>query len=70
MVNEAQRRIAESFEVEASGLREIMNKGIGVENLGRFKSIFTPEQEHILAEHCRQMNVRFYGLTFTQLVFV
>ncbi|XP_030746032.1 uncharacterized protein LOC115874874 [Sitophilus oryzae] len=76
MVNEAQKRMAEgesrkriadSFGVDESGLRKRMKKGFGVEHLGRFKSTFTPEQENTLAEHCRQMDARFYGLTYLRL---
>lgn len=72
MLAEAQRRrgegnsirqIARDFEVDESSLRKRLKLGYGVTTLGKFKKTFTDEQESALAEHCRQMDLRFYGVT-------
>jgi len=59
---ESIRRIAGDFEIDKSTLRKRLKKGCGVTSLGRFKSTFNPDQETQLAEHCRQMDARFYGI--------
>lgn len=38
-----------------------------MEKLGRFKSTFTPQQEQDLADHSRDLDTSFYGLTFKDL---
>nr|CAD7408258.1 unnamed protein product [Timema cristinae] len=37
-------------------------------SLGRFRNAFTVDMENELAEHCRQLDSRFYGLTRRQLM--
>lgn len=66
------RQIARDFKVDESSLRKRLKLGYGVTCLGKFKKTFTDEQESALAEHCRQMDLRFYGVTrksFRQLAY-
>ncbi|KAK9732054.1 Tc5 transposase DNA-binding domain [Popillia japonica] len=60
---ESVRAIARDFEVDESSLRARLKRGFEVQCLGRFKRIFSAEQEQQLAEHCVEMDQRFYGLT-------
>lgn len=57
------RSIAKDFKVDESSLRKRLKLGFGVTKLGKFKRTFTDEQEASLADHCRQMDLRFYGVT-------
>lgn len=69
---ESIRSIAKDFHVDESSLRKRLKRGFGVESLGKFKRTFSHDQELALAEHCRQMDVRFYGVTkksFRQLAY-
>nr|CAD7428671.1 unnamed protein product [Timema monikensis] len=43
-------------------------RGTVPRSLGRFRNAFTVDMENELAEHCRQLDSRFYGLTRRQLM--
>lgn len=62
-LGESVRSIARGLEVDESSLRARLKRGYGVKSLGRFRKIFTEEQERMLAEHCKAMDQRFYGIT-------
>jgi hypothetical protein len=38
--------------------------------LGRYKTALTAEMERELAEHCRDLNRRFYGITRKQMMMI
>lgn len=42
-------------------------QGYGAQKLGRYRSIFTPEQEQELAGHCKNLDDSFYGLSLIDL---
>ncbi|KAL3270653.1 hypothetical protein HHI36_021182 [Cryptolaemus montrouzieri] len=56
------RSIARDFEIDESSLRVRLKKVYGVESSERFK-YFTVEQGRSLADHRKEMDQRFYGLT-------
>lgn len=61
------RRIAQEFGIDESTLRKRLKSGRGVTSLGRCRSVFSKEMELELAEHCRELDRRFYGLTMLTL---
>jgi len=50
-----------------SALRKRLKVGHGVSSLGRFKRTFNDEQENELAKHCKDLDNRFYGISFKKL---
>jgi len=50
-----------------SALRKRLKVGHGVSSLGRFKRTFNDEQEKELAKHCKDLDNRFYGISFKKL---
>lgn len=64
---EPKLRIANSFGITEAALRKRLKEGYGVEKLGRFRSIFTKDQEKELAGHCKNLDDSFYGLSFMDL---
>lgn len=63
----SKRKAADEVGVKESTLRKRLKKGFGVNNLGRYKSTFTPEQEVEILQHCKDLEARFYGLSFKAL---
>jgi len=51
-------------------LRKRLKVGQGVSSLGRFKRTFNDEQEIELAKHCRDLDNRFYGISFKKLQYL
>ncbi|XP_030749192.1 uncharacterized protein LOC115877171 [Sitophilus oryzae] len=59
---ESKRSVAKSFNVNECSLRKRLRLGTVPASLGRFKPIFTAEQEKELADHIHELDIRFYGL--------
>lgn len=57
------RSIADSLNIPEATLRKRLKAGTIPETLGRFKSVFNAELAASLAEHCRLLDARFYGVT-------
>ena len=53
--------------VEESTLRKRLQKGFGVSSLGSFKPTFDEREEEELADYCRNLDLRFYGMTIKTL---
>ncbi|XP_063895946.1 uncharacterized protein LOC135118305 [Helicoverpa armigera] len=64
---QSKRSVAESLNIPESTLRKRLKAGTIPRSLGRFYNIFTRELDESLAEHCRHLDVRFYGLTKREL---
>ncbi|CAK1578971.1 unnamed protein product [Parnassius mnemosyne] len=64
---QSQRSVAESLNVPESTLRKRLKAGTVPCSLGRFSNVFTPELDSNLAEHCRRLDLCFYGLTKKEL---
>ena len=64
------REIGRTLGYDESTIRKRLKAGKGVESLGRFRVIFTEEQEKQLVEHCKALDLRFYGLTLKSLRFM
>lgn len=47
-----------------------LKKGYSAEKLGRFRSVFSNEQELEIVAHCKELNKRFYGISFKSLRFL
>ncbi|KAJ8932480.1 hypothetical protein NQ318_001655 [Aromia moschata] len=57
------RRAAEVLGFNEATVRKRLKKGYGVRKLGRFRSVFSNEQEVEIVAHCKQLNKRFYGIS-------
>lgn len=63
----SKRKAAEILGVEESTLRKRLKKGYGVSSLGRFRSTFDENQESELVNYCKDLDLRFYGITIKSL---
>lgn len=63
----SKRKAAETLGIGESALRKRLKIGTGVVSLGRFKRTFNDEKEKELANHCKDLDSRFYGLSFKKL---
>lgn len=61
------RQSAKNLGIDESTLRKRLKAGHGVKSLGRFKPVFSHEMEFQLVKHCKDLDDRFYGLTFKTL---
>lgn len=64
---ERKRSIAGDLGVPESTLRKRLKLGTVPTSLGRFKATFSNEEEKTLADYCRDLVARFYGLTIRML---
>lgn len=64
---ETKRSIAGDLGVPESTLRKRLKLGTVPTSLGRFKATFSNEEEKTLADYCRDLVARFYGLTIRML---
>ena len=64
---ERKRSIAGDLGVPESTLRKRLKLGTVPTSLGRFKATFFNEEEKKLADYCRDLVARFYGLTIRML---
>jgi hypothetical protein len=64
---ESKRSLAEYLKVPASTLRKRLRMGTVPTSLGRFKATFSDEEEKELAEYCKDLDTKFYGLTIRML---
>lgn len=51
------------LKVNECTLRKRLKNGQGATTLGRYQPIFTTKQENEIAQHCRDLDARFYGLS-------
>nr|CAD7411201.1 unnamed protein product [Timema cristinae] len=58
----------EQYGLEVLSSHRLEGYGTVPTSLGRFRNAFTVDMENELAEHCRQLDSRFYGLTRRQLM--
>lgn len=63
----SKRKIAETMGVPESTIRRHLKSGIAAHSRGRFHKTFTEEQEEMLAQHIRKLDLLFYGLTVKQI---
>lgn len=61
------RSIAKDLGIDESTLRKRLKSGCGVEKLGRYRSVFSEDMETQLVQHCKELDNRFYGITFKTL---
>jgi hypothetical protein len=66
-VGESKRSIAEYLKVPESTLRKRLSMGTVPTSLGRFKATFSDEEQKELAEYCKDLDAKFYGLTIRML---
>jgi hypothetical protein len=64
---ESKRSIAKSYGIHEATLRKRLKAGTVPSSLGRFNKVFSPEMEQALADHCRQLDNYFYGVTKKEL---
>jgi hypothetical protein len=64
---ERKRSIAEDMKVPESTLRKRLRMGTVPTSLGRFKATSSNEEEKELAEYCKDLDAKFYGLTIRML---
>ena len=58
---------AEDFGVPGSTLRKSLKTATVPTSLGPFKATFTNVEQKELADYCRDLDARFYGLTIRML---
>lgn len=58
----SKRSVADALGVNESSLRKRLKSGTVPVCLGRFKPVFTADQERELADHMKDLDNRFYGL--------
>lgn len=63
----SKRQAASQLGISEGGLRKRLKVDCGVQQLGRFKKVFTVELDNELAEHAKTLEKIFYGLTFKSL---
>ncbi|KAJ8867809.1 hypothetical protein PR048_031614 [Dryococelus australis] len=61
------RKVAGEPGIDESTLRKHLNADTGFAYLGRYKPVFTVNQEAELATHCRDLDAQFYGFTLQTL---
>jgi hypothetical protein len=61
------RRVATELGIDGSTMRKCLKAESGVMDLGCYKPVFTKTQESKLAEHCKDLDDRFYALTLQTL---
>ncbi|XP_054285350.1 uncharacterized protein LOC129001936 [Macrosteles quadrilineatus] len=59
----SKREVARELGINECTLRKRLKTGTVAESLGRYKKALTDEMERELAQHCRDLDSRFYGLT-------
>jgi transposase-like protein len=64
---ESKRSIAEDLGVPESTLRKRLKTETVPTSLGRFKATFSSDEKKELADYCRDLDARFYGLTIRML---
>jgi hypothetical protein len=64
---ESKRSIAEYLKVPESTLRKRLRTGTVPTSLGCFKAAFSDEKYKELAEYCKDLDAKFYGLTIRML---
>lgn len=65
---ESKREIARNLGVPESTLRNQLKQGTIPTSLGRFKTTFTSKMERELAQHIRDLDIRFYGIALNNLL--
>jgi hypothetical protein len=63
----SKRKVATELGINESAVRKCIKAGSGVTALGRYKTVFTTTQESKLAEHCKNLDDRFYALNLQTL---
>lgn len=63
----SQRRVASELGFSEGALRKRLKLDCGVEQLGRFKPVFSAGEDLELAEHAKKLEKLFYGLTLKSL---
>ncbi|XP_072392290.1 uncharacterized protein [Diabrotica undecimpunctata] len=64
------REIGRTLGYDESTIRKRLKADRSVNFLGRFRPVFTPEQERQIVDHCKALDLRFYGLTLKSLRFL
>lgn len=64
---QSKRSVANALGVNECSLRKRLKLGTTPVTLGRFKPVFTSDQEKELADHIRDLDNRFYGLRMKDL---
>ncbi|XP_072377473.1 uncharacterized protein [Diabrotica undecimpunctata] len=64
------REIGRTLGYDESTIRKRLKADRSVNFLGRFRPVFTPEQEKQIVDHCKALDLRFYGLTLKSLRFL
>ncbi|CAH2015814.1 unnamed protein product, partial [Acanthoscelides obtectus] len=64
------REIGRALGYDESTTRKRIKAGSGVNSLGRFRKVFTAVQEQQMVNHCKALDLRFYGLTLKSLRFL
>ena len=64
---ESKRSVAEDLGVPESTLRKWLKTGTVPTSLGRLKATFSSDEEKELADYCRDLDARFYGVTIRML---
>ena len=64
---ESKRSIAEDLGVSESTLIKRLKTGTVLTSLGRLKAAFSSDEEKELADYCRDLDARFYGVTIRML---
>ncbi|XP_063222242.1 uncharacterized protein LOC134534428 [Bacillus rossius redtenbacheri] len=60
---DSKRKVARDLGIKESTLRKRLKAGTVPVSLGRFKNALSDEMEKELAQHCKDLDNRFYGLT-------
>lgn len=61
------RKAAKTVGLPESTLRTRISSGKACSNLGRFKVTFSEDQEREIAQHCKDLDNLFYGMTIANL---
>lgn len=60
-------KAAKQIGFHESTLRSKLKSRIGTDKLGRFRPVFSKQQEEDIVEHCKALDRRFFGLTLKSL---
>ena len=61
------RAAAAQYGIPKSTLHRRLGNSIEEKNLGRYKTVFSKEEEMLLAQHVKEMDKLFYGMTIESL---
>nr|CAI5837247.1 unnamed protein product [Callosobruchus analis] len=64
------REIGRTLDYDESTIRKRLKIASGVSSLGRFRPVFTAMQGKQIVDHCKALDLRFYGLTLKSLRFL